>query len=1459
MDIRAACVADRRSAVARIRQENEDHFGDLARQAVQKLLTPALPHPWMYVYELTQNALDAGARRICWRVDGDGALFQHDGDDGLDESDVRGIASLGASTKGLGAVGFMGIGFKSVFARFREAQVSGFGWRFGFDVNVRTGALGSTVPEWFDTLCPHWDDDAPDPDESYTTAFRLQRPTDPALSVGKDLEYLASVEDPTPLAVLALRGLTEVRVGDKVWELSVDDGIVSIRRSRCLGLWRWKTFVSRYRPDDAAMRQFLGVRQSLQDQIDAEGRRVERSVVGLLPLDEDGLPRPPARGRVYSTLPTQARIPFGFHLQADWLVDIDRQSLRQVEGSPWQEAIVRQVPDIVGQFLAWLAEESDEMRSRGYDALCDPSGDDGPVAESFRILRGDLSGILADQPVIPVHGRSHRRFCTPDQVALLPGPFRDTFASGWRAELLFGRDIMDETLLGERATAFARWLGWGNEIDPDEVEWGETLPHWWDALSKKQQRKALVALWGGVAECSWEDVPVVPTEAGQWMQASGTIWMNEEPPTEKEPGGLAVAASLAEYLPRPDQRLPARLRRYVNQTDNAGTKWLTDQHKKVKLSAVVQRACDYADDPDDLPLVQLMEWALHRGERRQDLVPLVLTEAGARSPAEALLADPFVAGGRSRRQLFPNLPAIAPQYAAIEDRRAVVRFLERLGVSGGGVLEKRERKVPEYARQLVAELIGVEVQQVLAANWRGYSVVNYHFPFTVESVPHQALQDWLSHEHTALEGKGRRTAHSHYYSPQRKSGKAPTAWVHDLQDHPWLLCTDGQRRRPEETLLESHPDFEDAPIAEIDPELASRLEEEGVRFGFKVLKSPILRRLQRRGGSNVPENELADLLREVCTLFEEGGATQEEVLCALDAVRLDGVPLSGRTVKRAGPGSGQRSDLGGWVVVLSDLDPELADAVMSLPLDIPETTTGRQALDFLKDVWNRKPSRVENLRGRLAAAYRYVLDDRDSGLLPAVDWSTVRTETCLYGRREWHRVGPSIAIDDVQSPLIHQFLPKDRIAVASAHLGDTSDQIHRVAYALKVDLVSDDVHVNSGAVLGNPPWVDRLHRLLETLARLEDRRPLSEVKFLDALSLEVFGKDHAIQAYVDDGTLMLVGRPASFAVEATGQLVEHFQLGQRGNEIPWLTGALFALEDADDFLRNLRVLADGLGVEPSPPQPDLHDEPTGDSVTVPNGAEEQEEAPTAEPTEQEHTPTIATETNGLRTPSRSSFTSVRSPSGLAGRAELEGGEGTRRALPVRSPSRAVRAADHFAALLVTRRSELASNGEGADSGGGRRKDDYAARQAVVRYENHRGRRAEEMDDQHPGFDVLSIDDATGHQRRIEVKGVSGLFETDASVVLTARQVHDAVQHNEEGVDYWLYVVDSTETASPRVFPIPWTRHPSHLRYGFYANAWVADAERPATVTAETVSELSLEGLEPLDPGDLAGDLVVDEE
>ena len=103
-----------------------------------------------------------------------------------------------------------------------------------------------------------------------------------------------------------------------------------------------------------------------------------------------------------------------------------------------------------------------------------------------------------------------------------------------------------------------------------------------------------------------------------------------------------------------------------------------------------------------------------------------------------------------------------------------------------------------------------------------------------------------------------------------------------------------------------------------------------------------------------------------------------------------------------------------------------------------------------------------------------------------------------------------------------------------------------------------------------------------------------------------------------------------------------------------------------------------------------------------------------------------------------------------------------------------------------------------------------------------------------------------------MKGVQGRFEENASVALTAQQANDALRNDEERVEYWLYVVDSTETERPRVFPIRWARDRTYLRYGFYAYAWCDAAEHPAEATADRLVALSPDAPEPLDPGDLPG-------
>jgi len=69
------------------------------------------------VYEIIQNAEDAGATAVRFSLSDTGLDIQHDGRD-FDIKDIEGVTGIGISTKkdDLTQIGKFGIGFKSVFA-----------------------------------------------------------------------------------------------------------------------------------------------------------------------------------------------------------------------------------------------------------------------------------------------------------------------------------------------------------------------------------------------------------------------------------------------------------------------------------------------------------------------------------------------------------------------------------------------------------------------------------------------------------------------------------------------------------------------------------------------------------------------------------------------------------------------------------------------------------------------------------------------------------------------------------------------------------------------------------------------------------------------------------------------------------------------------------------------------------------------------------------------------------------------------------------------------------------------------------------------------------------------------------------------------------------------------------------------------------------------------------------------
>ena len=164
--------------VKELGRQNQQFYGTLDGRGLLSVIELTFSHRWVYLYELVQNALDVRASSIVLRQaeDGDALIFQHNGDHALDQKDVEGLSKVFRSTKGARSVGFMGIGFKSVFMRFQEARISGWGWTFRYEISQVVGEeYGDVQRDLLGAVVPVWDEEIAAPEHGFTTRFEMRK------------------------------------------------------------------------------------------------------------------------------------------------------------------------------------------------------------------------------------------------------------------------------------------------------------------------------------------------------------------------------------------------------------------------------------------------------------------------------------------------------------------------------------------------------------------------------------------------------------------------------------------------------------------------------------------------------------------------------------------------------------------------------------------------------------------------------------------------------------------------------------------------------------------------------------------------------------------------------------------------------------------------------------------------------------------------------------------------------------------------------------------------------------------------------------------------------------------------------------------------------------------------------------------------------------------------------------
>ena len=119
-----------------IRAENIARYG--WDTAVLDLLGHLYSDRTHFIFELIQNAEDAGASELTFTLFADRLEVRHDGRP-FTEADVRGVSGVAQSTKSgdLTSIGRFGIGFKSVYAYTKNPRIYSSEERFRIESYVR--------------------------------------------------------------------------------------------------------------------------------------------------------------------------------------------------------------------------------------------------------------------------------------------------------------------------------------------------------------------------------------------------------------------------------------------------------------------------------------------------------------------------------------------------------------------------------------------------------------------------------------------------------------------------------------------------------------------------------------------------------------------------------------------------------------------------------------------------------------------------------------------------------------------------------------------------------------------------------------------------------------------------------------------------------------------------------------------------------------------------------------------------------------------------------------------------------------------------------------------------------------------------------------------------------------------------------------------------------------------------
>jgi hypothetical protein len=403
-----------------IRAENIARYG--WDTAVLELLGQLYSDRTHFIFELIQNAEDARATELSFELSADQLAVRHDGRP-FTTADVRGVCGVSQGTKSadLTQIGKFGIGFKSVYAYTNSPSVASGEEQFTISnyVQPRSAAplAGPASPA----------------DQQTTFTFPFDRAEVPA-QIAHD-EISAALTGLSAEVLLFLRHINRIQVQvtpDRLSRITLE------RRSGAESAGRRAVVLVTERDGERSSADWLAWYRTLGE-VGEPLLRVEVAFPVRARAGARDLVRLESSPLVVS-FPTERETFLGFLVQGPFRTTPARDNVP--EHDEWNQALVRQVADLVTEVLVELRDEdlltTDVLRALPLDRARFPPGSMfRPLFDSVRaalirdrLIPDDHGGYGAAAQLRLPNGSGLRELLTPAQLGqLCQAPGQVTFAA----------------------------------------------------------------------------------------------------------------------------------------------------------------------------------------------------------------------------------------------------------------------------------------------------------------------------------------------------------------------------------------------------------------------------------------------------------------------------------------------------------------------------------------------------------------------------------------------------------------------------------------------------------------------------------------------------------------------------------------------------------------------------------------------------------------------------------------------------------------------------------------------------------------------------------------------------------------------------------------------------------------------------------------------------------------------